>query len=350
LDDLNAANKKVSGWANKNDVPYNPKDNIDNNSNEFNYKQSQGYKDADNYANYEDGSILKLAWEKDAVVVDLDDLVKEIQNNPPGQDVNLSAINAIKKQMDEIKKKWNDAQDALMRSSDIIKDEVHKKMHYDEDAIADMYDRIENTNWGNRTADNLPNYPKFDDFVLGKMSDWVTKNGGSVKVADGKEYVTFKMNGETMSISRYAWEHNAIKQKNAITQPYNYHASEFKVFMETNCISVVDKAVKYAIANSSDRIKKLKEDVSAREKEWYGKKAELDIETTKLSSPDSLRGIIYDKIKDIGPRDSGSSTIGCVGIYAALMGYDGIYVHNGNTGNHGFNVILNRSKVITSVE
>ena len=158
------------------------------------------------------------------------------------------------------------------------------------------------------------------------------------------------MNGESISITRYAWYNNAIKRKNAMTQPYNYHAERFKTFMETNCISVVDKAVKYAIANSSDRIKKLKEDVSAREKEWYGKKAELDIETAKLSSTDSLRGIIYDKIKDIGPRDSGSSTIGCVGIYAALMGYDGIYVHNGNTGNHGFNVILNRTKVITSVE
>lgn len=350
MDDLDDANKKASGWADKNDVPYNPKDNIDNNSDEVNYKQSQGYKDADNYAYYEDGAVLKLAWEKDAVVVDLDDLVREIQNNPPGQDADMSAVNAIKKQMDEIKKKWNDAQDALMRSSDIIKDEVHKKMHYDEMAIEGMYADIDMTNWGSKNAQGYADYPKYDDFVLGKMSKWVTDNGGDVEVGDDKEYVLFRMNGESISITRYAWDNNAIKRKNAMTQPYNYHAERFKTFMETNCISVVDKAVKYAIANSSDRIKKLKEDVSAREKEWYGKKAEFDIETAKLSSTDSLRGIIYDKIKDIGPRDSGNSTIGCVGIYAALMGYDGIYVHNGNTGNHGFNVILNRTKVITSVE
>ena len=351
LNDLNAANKKSGSYTDRNTVKYNSDDNIDNKSTDTNYKQSQGYKDADNYANYGKDSVLKLAWEKDAVVVDLDDLLKEIQDNPPqAQAANKAVIDKIKKQMGEIKKKWMTAEDALMRASDIIKDEVHKKFHYDENAITDMYTEIDGTNWGNRNAQNHPDYPKYDKFVLGHMADWVIKNGGKVEIGDEKEYAVFRIGGESLSITRYGWDNNAIKRKNAMTQPYNYHAERFKTFMETNCISTVDKAVKHAIANSSDRIKKMKDEVQDYKKQWYDKKAEYDKETSAASGLDSLRGIIYNRVKDIGPRDSGESTMGLVGIYAAMMGYDGIYVHNGNTSNHGFNVILNRTKVITSIE
>ena len=352
LNDLKAADKKSSGgFADRNTVKYNPDDNIDNKSTDTNYKQSQGYKDADQYANYGKDAVLKLAWEKDAVVVDLDDLLKEIQDNPPQmKPENKAAMDKIKKQMEEIKKKWMIAEDNLMRSADIIKDEVHKKFHYDEDAITEMYADIDGTNWGNRNAQNKPDYPKFDKFVLGKMSDWVIKNGGKVEVGDDKEYVNFRMGAETLSIARYSWENNAIKYKNAMTPPYNYHAERFKTFMETNCISRVDKAVKNAIANSSDRIKKMKDEVQDYQKQWYDKKAQYDKETSAASGLDSLRGIIYNTVKDIGPRKSGEYSMGVVGIYAAMMGYDGIYVHNGNTSNHGFNVILNRTKVITSIE
>ena len=134
LDDLKNANKKKGGYVDRNDVKYNQNDNVNNESTEITYKQSQGYKDADEYANYEKNSVLKLAWEKDAVVVDLDDLLKEIQDNPPQlKAANKSAMDKIKKQMDGIKKKWLDAEDVLMRAADVIKDEVHKKMHYDEE-------------------------------------------------------------------------------------------------------------------------------------------------------------------------------------------------------------------------
>lgn len=351
LSDLNSANKKAGGYVSRSSVKYNPDDNIDNKSNELNYKQSQGYKDADNYANYGKDSVLKLAWEKDAVVVDLDDLLKEIQDNPPqAKPADMAAFNKAKKELDESKKKYLAAEDVLMRSSDIIKDEVHKKLHYDESAIEEMYDGIDNTNWGNRTAQNKLDYPSFDKFVLGKMVDWVTKNGGKVKIGEGKEWVNFTIGGQTLSIARYSWDNNAIKRKNAMTQPYNYHAELFKTFMETNCISRVSKAVQYAISNSSDRIKKFKDDVQKCQMDWNAKKAVFDKESAKLSDTDSLRGIIYNKVKDVKPRDGGSSHMGCIGIYAAMMGYDGIYVHNGNTSDHGFNVILNRTKIVTSIE
>lgn len=350
LDDLKAANKKSGGYVDRNTVPYDPNDNVDNKSNETNYKTSKAYQDAHSYANYEDAGVLKILWEPDAKVVDLDVLLKEIQDNPPQFNAkNKGVILKLKGELDSLKKDWLKAEDALMNSANVIKQDVHKKMHYSEDAISDMYNEIENTNWGNRTANNEPDYPKYDDFVLTKMVDWVTKNGGKVEVGEEKEYVLFKVGGQVLSITRNGWNTNAIKQKNALTQPYNWHAERFKTFMETNCIRKVEKAVQYAIDNSTDAVNKLKDDVQKVSKEWYDKKAEYDKELAAATTNDSLYALIYDRVKDIGPRNSGDN-ISVVGIYAAMKGYDGIYVHNGNTENHGFNVILNRTKVITSME
>lgn len=350
LKDVNDANKKAGKYVNRNDVPYDPKDNINNHSNETNYKTSLSYKHAQQYANYEDDGILKILWEPDAKVVDLNDLLKEIQDNPPQlKSNNGNLILKLKGELDILKKEWTDAELNLMNSSDVIKKDVQQKMHYDEDAIANMYDEIDNTNWGNRTANNKPDYPKFDDFVMSKMTDWVTKNGGKVEVGEDKEYVLFKMGGQLLSITRHGWDNNAIKYKNALVPPYNYHAERFKTFMETNCIRKVEKAVKDAVDNSTDAINKLKDNVQKVSKQWYDKKAEYDKEVAAATTDNSLYGLIYNRVKDIGSRDSGGN-ISVVGIYAAMKGYDGIYVHNGNSENHGFNVILNRTKVITSME
>ena len=350
LDDLRAANKASNSYVDRNTIPYDPKDDKNNHSNATNYKSSRAYKDAHDYANYEDAGVLKILWEPDAKVANLDDLLKEIQNNPPQfTSKNKKVILKLKAELDDLKKQWMDAELSLMNYADVIKKNVHKKMHYDETAIEEMYDQIDNTSWGNRTANNLPDYPKFDNFVLTKMVDWVTKNGGKVEVGENKSYVNFTIGGETLTIARYSWENNAIKRKNSLTQPYNFHAERFKTLMETHCIRRVETAVKKAVDNSTDAVKKMKDDVQAISKNWYDKKSEYDKEVAAASTDESLYGLIYDRVKDIGPRNSGND-ISVVGIYAAMKGYDGIYVHNGNTENHGFNVILNRTKCITSME
>lgn len=350
LDDLQAANKAKGSYVDRNTIPYDAKDDKNNHSNATNYKSSNAYKHAHSYSDFEDAGVLKILWEPDANVVNLDDLLKEIQNNPPQfTSKNKKVILKLKAELDDLKKQWMDAELSLMNYADVIKKDVYKKMHYDEVAIEEMYDKIDNTSWGNRTANNLPDYPKFDDFVLTKMVDWVTKNGGKAEVGENKSYVNFTIGGETLTIARYSWENNAIKRKNSLIQPYNFHAERFKTLMETHCIRRVETAVKKAVDNSTDAVKKMKDDVQAISKSWYDKKSEYDKEVAAASTDESLYGLIYDSVKDIGPRNSGDN-ISVVGIYAAMKGYDGIYVHNGNTENHGFNVILNRTKCITSME
>lgn len=337
---------KNTVWGNSR--KYDPKDDVNQKSNQANYKTSKAYYDADSYAYHQTGGVLKMLWEPDANVANLDDLIKEIQSQPP-QMKNKGAAAKIKQLTDELKQaktEWTDAQLALQNISGTIRKQVYAQMHYDEDAIADMYDGINNTDWGNRTANNKPNYPSFDDFVVGKMVDWTTKNGGKVQI--DKDFVLFKIGGQSFSIARIAWENNAIKRKNALTQPYNYQAERFKTFMETNCIGRVEKAVDHALRNSKDATKKLQDECDEKQKNYYKIKDELAQET-QANISGTLYSYIYDEVKSLSTRSSGDS-MSAVGIYAAMRGYDGIFVHNGNDCNHGFNVILNRSKIITSVE
>ena len=63
----------------------------------------------------------------DAVLADVkkyDGMKKQIAHYQVEWSVAKAAADKIKKQMGEIKKKWMDAEDALMRASDIIKDEI----------------------------------------------------------------------------------------------------------------------------------------------------------------------------------------------------------------------------------
>ena len=351
LQDRDDMNQKSGGDVDRNTVPYNPQDNKNNKSNDLNYKQFKAYQHAQNYSNSEKGGIIKMMWEPDAKVVDLDALLQEAKNDIPQADPKLAAqIKQVQQELADAKLEWNKAEAKLMSASDVIKAEVHKRLNYDEAAVSDMCMSIENTNWGNRAANGDPNYPKFDDFCLNKMSSWITKNGGKVEIGNNKEYVVFTIGGESMSISRYAWEHNAIKVKNSLTPPYNYHATLFRVFMETNCISRAEKAVRYAIDNSKNVIDKMKDDVQAASRKYYAKKSEYDTLSNASNTGNTIRGMLYNRLKSIGPRDSGEDRMGLIGLYAAVKGYDGIYVHNGNSYNHGFNVILNRTKVVTSVE
>lgn len=330
---------------------YDKKDDVDNKSTQKNFKASQSYSDAYSYAGYSDEGILKLAWEKDANVVNLDDLIEEIKKNPPKKTDKKAdkEINKLQDELNEIKKDWTAAEIKVQNVSKIVRDGVYKKMGYNEKSISEMYNDIDNTNWGNRTANNKPDYPSYDEFVVKNMAKWITDNGGKVELGKNKEYVLFKIGGATLSITRHGWDTNSIKRKNSLTQPYNYHAERFKLFMETNYIGRVGKMVDNAIKNSHEISKKLRADVEEKKNEYYAKKTELDNKIQSVSSGDDLYSHIYSNIKNINERDSGHK-MSVVGIYAAMKGYDGIYVHNGNGGSHGFNVILNRSKIVTSID
>ena len=83
LQDLDDMNKKQGSFVDRNTVPYNPQDNKNNKSDDLNYKQFKAYQHAQNYSNSEKGGIIKMMWEPDAKVVDLDALLQEAKNDIP---------------------------------------------------------------------------------------------------------------------------------------------------------------------------------------------------------------------------------------------------------------------------
>lgn len=338
-----------SNW--RNTGKYDPKDDINNHSDSSNYKTSRAYQHAHSYAGYSDNGVLKLLWENDANVVNLNDLLEEIKNNLPKKSSKGSnkEIDKLRAELEKIKKEWGDAQIKLQNVSKIARDGVYKKMHYNEKSITEMYDDIENTDWGNRTANNKPNYPSYEDFVVKTMSKWVTDNGGKVELGENKEYVLFKIGGATLSITRHGWENDAIKRKTPLTKPYNYHAERFKTFMETNYIGRVNKMVDTAVKKSDVISNQLKSDVDTKKNAYYTKENELNDKIKSAAKGDDLYSHIYNRVRSLHSRRSGND-MSLLGIYAAMKGYDGIYVHNGNDSSHGFNVILNRSKIVTSMD
>lgn len=322
---------------------------IDNKSDKTNYKQSdifRGYNEsAVSYANGNEDAVTKMVWAEDANIVNSEDLLDEIKSI--GVSSSPSALK-IKKELDDIKSEWTKNELALMNIKDSIKSQVYKDIGYDEDAVTDLLDTLNTTNWGQRNAQGKRSYPMFDEMVTKTIKTTVEKCGGSVDILNsGKEdeQAKIELGGNTLWISKYSWNNNAVKQKNQFTSPYHYQAEKFITFFDTNCVKKVEDAIQKEI--SSGKIaSELKNKIKESEKQYNKKKQEYD-EELSLASND-IYSKIYKEVKGCEYRHSGGSK-SLLGIYAALKGYDGIYQPDGNSSGHGFVIILNRSKIITSV-
>lgn len=323
---------------------------VDNNSDKTNWKQSDvyhGYESAKSYANGNEDAITKMVWAEDAKVVNSEDLLDEIKaigiSNSP-------IIIKLKKELDEIKDEWTKNELALMNIKDTIKSQVFNNIGYDEAAVTNLLDTLYNVNWGARNAQGHRSYPMFDEMVVNTIKPTVEKCGGTVEIVNqGKEdeQAKIEIGDNTLWISKYSWNNNAIKQKNQFTNPYHYQAEKFITFFDTNCIKPAEDAVQKELS-SGNMANELKTKIVKNQKEYYNKKQEYDDELSKNASSDDIYSRIFKEVKDCKYRSSGGSK-SLLGIYAALKGYDGIYQPDGNGSGHGFVIILNRSKIITSV-
>lgn len=323
---------------------------VDNKSDKTNWKQSdiyKGYESAVGYAHGNEDAVAKMVWADDANVVNSEDLLDEIKAIGAS---NTPAVRKLKKELDDIKAEWTKDELALMNIKDTIKAQVFAKMGYDEAAVTDLLDTISNTNWGARNAQGKRSYPMFDEMVVNTIKPTVEKCGGSVEIVNqGKEdeQAKIEIGNNTIWISKYSWNNNAVKQKNQFTNPYHYQAERFLTFFDTNCVKPAEDAVQKELL-SGKKANELKDKVAKSQKKYYDKKKEYDDELSKTTAGDDIYSRIYREVKDYSYRSSGGAK-SLLGIYAALKGYDGIYQPDGNDSGHGFVVILNRSKIITSV-
>lgn len=330
---------------------------VDNKSDETNWKQSEIYskssESAVGYANGHEDNVAKMVWAPGARVVSSEDLLDEIKKS--GQKPLTAKAKKLKKEMDEIKAEWTKAELALINIGDTVKKSVFKQMGYDEQAVAGMTDYFQNINWNSRNAQGKRNYPMFDEAVIGKIKPCVEKCGGTAEILNAgqdDEQIRIEKGNETLYISKYSWNNNAVKQKNQFTAPYHYQAEKFMTFFNTNFTKPVYEAVNKEV-NTGKTARELQDSVSKLKTAYYKTETDYNNEITSVPSAGGKADIysrIYNQVKDCSYGTSGNSHKSLIGIYAALKGYDGIYQPDGNGSRHGFTIILNRSKIITSVQ
>lgn len=304
---------------------------------ELSYQKSDAYKHAlAQYAGGRKEGVLFLAYEDDIKIANVDDLQREILNNPPSG--NTKETKKIKTEIQDIIDGIKSEEDILSNISNNTVLEVYANMHYDALAITDMQFEIENTDWGSRNEEGEPDFPSWDDFVENKMSNWIKANGGSVNIESDVIYFKLPNSKTEFHLTKYQYNGpSSIKQKNSFTKPYNYAVERFENWVMTEHVSKVEKAKKEAVNDLGDSITNLKKNIDKLKTDLTNKQNEL----SKISSPtpdSDIYSAIYTDVHN-GNKEA-------IGIYAAIKGYDALYTPHGNGSSNGFAVILNRSKVI----
>lgn len=301
------------------------------------YKNSDAYKNTRSYAG-SNGEILECCLSPSAKVAMVPDLRKEILSLVT---YDKAAYDAKQAEIDQLNADLSQKNDDLNNLTENTEKQIKQDMHWDNDVLVMSQVEIDNTDWGAINSQGEPDYPGWDEFVVNKVFDWVKKNGGTVtEKGKGSDVYVFKLpnSKESFMLSRFQWENNAIKRKNAFAKPYNYPLRRFQDWMMNNHYKVIQAVVDKETSDLGDKVKQLHSEISKIKSDLSVKTVELnDIKNAKDPNKDIMTGI-YQAVSD-GYKEA-------IGTYAALKGYDAIIEPHGNGGPNSFMVILNRSKVI----
>lgn len=306
-----------------------------NRNDRTNYKKESSWEHAKRYAKT-GGAIVKGLIEDDAKIVKFDDIRAELQRFTPGAK-DPDEVRKIQGEIAKIDAKIANIQSQIDNFDINLKAAVFAKMHFDESAAADMSQTVNDIDWGKVDAFGERDIPTFNDFVVGKMSDWVRAQGGKATV--GKGMVTFELPNSDEKCVVNIYQYNgqfSILQKNPFAPAYNGAVNRFMNWMETNHVAKAYEAYKEERDSKGDKIDALNKQKSDAQDERRKKEVELADSTNVGES--TMLGAIY---KNKGYRQ-------VLGLFAAIKGYDAIEVKNGNGEANSFYVILNRSKLIVS--
>lgn len=310
---------------------------VDKSNTPTTYKKSDAYNASRSYAG-KSGVILECCLEPDTNVVLVKDVKEEILSLIT---FDKAAVDLKQSESDDLKNQLDKAQDDYNNFTINVETSVKNRMHWDEDTLVMHQLEIDSIDWGRLDDDGNPDYPKFDDFVKKNMFDWVKKNGGTVtEKGEGTDIFIFRLpnSKEPFMITRFQYENNAIKRKNAFARPYNYPVKRFQNWLMNNHYAIISEAVNEELSkigsdvdNLKNKIEKLKDNLEKVNKEIYDLKKPKDPNSNIISG-------IYESVRG-GSKEA-------IGVYAALKGYDAMIEPRGNGGPNSFLIVLNRSKII----
>lgn len=305
------------------------------------YQKTSAYHNARGYAG--SGAIIEAVLDDSAKVITVNDAREEVKQLSAG---NSPAFQKAKKELDDAKAEYQRVTDELNNLTDTTEKKVKSDMHWDDASYVDIPLQIDQIiDWGAIDDDGNPAYMKFDDFMDNHLKGWIKANGGTITAKGGgtDDYVIKMPNtNERFVFSRFRYENDAIKRKNAFARPYNYPVRQLKEWIMREHFGKIEDAVKSAINNLDDEVKRLQ----GEQRKAYVDYKDKDNAMSKLSvnavgDPDKdIYAAIYKNVHKDGEKEA-------LGVYAALKGYDALIQPNGNGSGNSFMIVLNRSKIIT---
>lgn len=301
------------------------------------YQNTWGFTEARSYAHRSGGRgiVMRGIVSPDAKYVKFDDLRKEIDKMsiPSG---NSQEIQDLQDELDSLGAAISNTEDQIQNAAKIVEDKVYKDMHYDPNAYSDMLMTIENTDWDKTDAFGERDIPSYEDFVVGKMSEWVKAQGGTA--TRGKGVMRFKLPNSTEELVVTERQYDgpfSIKRKNPVTPGWNFAVRMFTDWMDAQHVNKVHSAVLAAKEETDNLVNTLVNKKNSLKAQYDTTKQLLD-GAQKVDPERSLMEAVY-KYRHYDE---------ILGIYAALKGYDGIIADLG--GKDRYVVVLNRSKLIMS--
>lgn len=303
------------------------------------YKGSDAYQHA--YTSYcnTTGVVMNMALENDVKTIDAIECEKEIKAFADTDEVKklVKEQEDTQTRMNELEKQINEADEAPEKA-------IKREMHWSQSVLDSFRKEIDNIDWGRVKPDGTPDYPGFDEFVLGNMKSWIEANGGKCeeKVPGSGMYIfTLPNSKTTFTLTRYMWENKAIKRRNQFSPAFNYPLKRFTDWMMKEHYDKIQARIDKDKDKIEVDVKALEKEMDkCRDKYW---KLNTKIREGREKALDKLgNGMLAEVVKYVIKNRSAEA----IGLYAAIKGYDALTVQHGNGSNNSFAVILNRSKVI----
>lgn len=305
------------------------------------YQHTSAYKNALGYAG--PGAIIEACLDSSAKVITVEDAKKEVSQLST---VNSPAFKAARKELDDATAEYERINDELINLTDNTKNKVKADMHWDDASFVDIPLQIDQViDWGAIDDDGNPAYMKFDEFMDNHLKGWITANGGTITEkgkGTGDFVIRMPNTTERFVFSRYRYENDAIKRKNAFARPYSYPVRQFKEWIMREHFGKIEDAIKEAVDNLGDEVNRLQGERSKAYNVYKEKQNAVNkLNVGAVGDPDKdIYAAIYKNVV----KDQANEALG---IYAALKGYDALIQPNGNGCGNSFMIVLNRSKIIT---
>jgi hypothetical protein len=281
-----------------------------------------------NYADYEDSNILDIILTKDMRIIDgneLDDMMTE---------------EFFGDEYKKVKKEYNDAVESLNKLK-LDKQKIEEGIEADAKREFGWNEKTYNILKASKPEVVYADTSKYKfEKILKYFTPIMKSINGKIDKLDEANYNIVLPSGNSFILNKnFSEDVNALKQKNAYTNTYNYQYKLLKDFIVKEHFHNINKKVADRIVyenRENPTLKQNKVDTAHAEKEI--KTLSDTVNNTKLNGASTLNSVMASIAKKPGGEFRG--------FYAAIKGYDAIIQKNGWGGKTDFCVILNRNKVI----